>query len=277
MNRRSFWAGLTLLLMLPALAPLTANAGSQQGDVNSEFKKEFDQQQLFAFSKQVERAAAAQGAKVFLLARLGRASADLPKGIEFTHTGIAVYSMITTADGQSQPGYAIYNLYQQNQDPARSELVIDYPADFFAGASQLKAGIVIPDKALQQRLLAQIQAGGLKSLEVLHNDRYSTLANPFNSQFQNCTEFVLDVINAAIYQTRDIKQLKANSKAHFSGQKVNIGGFALTMAAWMMDDLSLADHDGKVTTATFSTIRQYLKNNELLKFEQILLPDTESE
>lgn len=269
MIRRSFRTGLNLLLLLPLMVSFIANAGSRQGEVNAEF----DQQQLFDFSKQVERVAAAQGARVFLLARLGRVSADLPKGIEFTHTGIAVYSMITTADGQSQPGYAIYNLYQQNDNPARSELVIDYPADFFAGASELKAGIIIPNKALQQRLLAQIEAGGLKSLEALHNARYSTLANPFNSQFQNCTEFVLDVINAAIYQTRDIKQLKANSQAHFSAQKVNVGGFALSMAAWMMDDLSLDDHEGDVTTATFTTIGQYLKDNDLLQFEQRVLPE----
>jgi hypothetical protein len=42
------------------------------------------------------------------------------------------------------------------------------------------------------------------------------LANPFNIQFQNCTEFTLDLINAAIYQTKDIAQLKANAKAYFT-------------------------------------------------------------
>ncbi|MCP4696531.1 MAG: DUF2145 domain-containing protein [Gammaproteobacteria bacterium] len=35
----------------------------------------------------------------------------------------------------------------------------------------------------------------------------------FSSRFQNCTEYVLDVLNAAIYQTNDIKQLKANASA----------------------------------------------------------------
>ena len=256
-----------LVLLASAFSSFNTIAGSRQGAVNPAF----DQQQLFDFSKKVERAAAKQGARVFLLGRVGRSSADLPEGIKYTHTGIAVYSLITIDDkytGSKQvPGYTIYNLYQNNENPAKSELVIDYPVNFFAGAHQLKAGIIIPTMALQKKLLALIATAGFKPL---HNPDYSLLANPYNSQFQNCTEFTLDIINAAIYQTDNIKQLKANSKAHFSAQKVKASGFKLKMADWFMKDLSLDDHQGKVQTATFTTIAQYLQDNDLLKFQGVV-------
>lgn len=256
---------LPMLLLVLLLTSFTTTAGSRREALNPQF----NQQQLFDFSKQVERTAANLGARVFLLARVGRASAQLPKGIEYSHTGIAVYSMITTAEGKKVPGYSIYNLYQNEQDPSKSELVTDYPVDFFAGAHQLKAGIVIPTMALQKKLLTLMASGDFNAL---HNPNYSLLANPFNSQFQNCTEFTLDLLNAAIYQTDDIKQLKANSKAHFTAQRVKQSGFKLAMAAWLMDDLSLKDHDKKVHTATFSTIARYLQDNDLVKTQLTVMP-----
>jgi hypothetical protein len=239
------------------------NAGSREGEVNAQL----DPEKLVDFSKLVERTAAKHGARVFLLGRVGRAAEDLPEGIAYTHTALAVYSMITIAEGKKVPGYAIYNLYQNSDNPSQSQLVIDFPVDFFAGAAQLKAGIAIPSIALQKRLLALIQSGDYQSL---HNTNYSVLANPDNSQFQNCTEFTLDVINSAIYQTDNVKQLKANAKAYFKAQPINESGLKLKMAAMFMDDLALSDHSSKVKTATFTTLVNYLAENDLLMQQETL-------
>ncbi len=255
----------TLLCLMFCLTITTATAGSREGEVNEQLNAE----QLIDFAKLVEKTAAKHGARVFLLGRVGRASDELPEGIEYTHTALAVYSMITTDEGKQVPGYAIYNLYQQNQALSQSELVIDYPANFFAGVSELKAGIAIPTAAVQKRLLALIDSG---EYQQLHNPSYSVLANPFNSQFQNCTEFTLDLINAAIYQTKDIKQLKANAKAYFKPQTLETSGLKLHMAALFMDDLTLDDHNSKVKTATYSSIVRYLAENDLLKHQQTLYP-----
>ncbi|MCJ8274630.1 MAG: DUF2145 domain-containing protein [Psychrosphaera sp.] len=243
----------------------TATAGSREGEVNPQLNVE----QLIDFAKLVEKTAAKQGARVFLLGRVGRASDEMPQGIEYTHTALAVYSMITTDEGKQVPGYAIYNLYQKNDALSQSELVIDYPVNFFAGAAELKAGIAIPTPAVQKRLLALIASG---EYQALHNPNYSILANPFNSQFQNCTEFTLDLLNAAIYQTKNIAQLKANAKAYFKPQQLEMSGLKLQMAAIFMDDLTLADHQSKVKTATFSSIVRYLAENNLLLHHQTLYP-----
>jgi len=80
-------------------------------------------------------------------------------------------------------------------DQTRSQLIQDTPADFFAGAQRLDAGIIIPDAQLQQKLLRVIASPTDRSL---HNANYSVLANPSNKRFQNCTEHTLDVMMAAI-------------------------------------------------------------------------------
>ncbi|MCP3672848.1 MAG: DUF2145 domain-containing protein [Gammaproteobacteria bacterium] len=212
------------------------------------------------FAKAVEQYAALKGARVFLIGRKGRADSELPKGINFTHTAIAVYSKIELADGKTAMGYAIHNLYQDEDNLKISSLVMDYPVDFFWPAFELKAGIIIPTPELQQRLLEAIATGVNKTV---HNQKYSILSNPFNDELQNCTEHTLDIINAAIYQTTDVSRLKANAKAHFKPQNIR-KTLKLAFGSLFMNDLTTRDHHGKIYTTTFTTIGQYLVQNKLV-------------
>jgi len=100
--------------------------------------------------------------------------------------------------------------------------------------------------------------------KAVHRPAYSLLANPFDDRYQNCTEYTLDVINAAIYQTTDYRQLKANTKAHFKGHRLKISGLKLLVGSILMDDVKTQDHSGKIVTATFNTIGDYLAGNHLL-------------
>lgn len=220
-----------------------------------------DPKHIVSFAKDVEKYAATKGARAFIIGRVGRPAKDLPKGIEFTHTAIALYSSIQLADGKTVNGYAIHNLYQNADAPDNSSLVVDYPVDFFWGVNELKAGIIIPTPELQQRLISIIASGKNKEL---HNSNYSVIANPFTNQFQNCTEHTLDVVNSAIYQTTVKDKLKINAKAYFSPQRVNTNPFKLMLGSMFMDDVSTKDHKGKVYTATFTTIAKYLKSNQLV-------------
>lgn len=222
---------------------------------------QFSVEEVDKFAKEVELFAAKEGARAFIIGRVGRPEKDLPKGIKFTHTAIAVYSSITLDSGEIVKGYAIHNLYQKEGQLNKSELVVDYPVDFFWGVNSLKAGIIIPTAELQQRILEVIANGKDKQL---HNENYSVIANPFNNTFQNCTEHTLNIVNSGIYQTTDIEQLKSNAKQHFKPQKVKASPFKLMLGNWFVDDVSTKDHSGKVYTTTFTTIGRYLKNNELL-------------
>ena len=246
------------IFLLIAFTFLSGNlvAGSQAGAENT-----LKPEEVVTFAKDVEKYAAAKGARAFIVARVGRPQKDLPKGIEFTHTAIAVYSDITLDTGEVVQGYAIHNLYQRSEAPEKSFLMTDYPVDFFWSSHDLKAGILIPTPEMQQRLIAVISEGQNK---LLHNERYSVLANPMNSQYQNCTEHTLDIINAAIYKTTDIARIKANTNAHFKPQRVKTGGFKLMLGEIFRDDITTDDHSGKIYTTTFLSIARYLKQYELL-------------
>jgi len=252
---------LSVLMILLGITA-TAEAGSM-ANAEPQFKAE----EIVSFAKKVEKTLAAKGARVFILSRVGRPTSDLPKGIHYTHTAIGVYSMIKTADGREVPGYAIYNLYQREKKPDVSDLIVDYPVDFFAGVYELKAGIVIPTPELQQRLLQVIASDTYKEL---HNPDYSVIANPYNSKFQNCTEHTLDVINAAIYQTADMKQIKSNTKAYFDAQNIHVSPFKLLAGAMFMPDVKTSDQKRGIRTSTYTTIAKYLDKYDLIQ-EQIVI------
>jgi hypothetical protein len=253
----------TLLL---ASTALTSHAGSSQAGDEIKFSPE----QIVSFAKKVERTMAAKGAYVAILARMGRPASELPEGMHFTHVAFAVYSEITTTDGRKVPGYAIYNLYQQNGHPDISDLVQDYPVDFFSGVAVLEAGIIIPSPELQQRLLDVIGSPAYKSL---HEPSYSLIANPYTVGKQNCTEHTLDVINAAIYQTDDINKIKANEKAYFEAQAVNVSPLKLALGSMFSAEVSTSDHNGKPVTATFETIGKYLQKYDAGSETIILTPN----
>lgn len=244
-----------LFLFVSGTSPVAA-AGFSDGLSKAGGEARYTPEQIIKFAKKVEKTMAAKGTHVAILARMGRPLADLPEGMHFTHVGFAIYSEITTSDGRKLPGYAMYNLYQNNDHPDTSELVQDFPVDFFAGAAELEAGVIIPSAELQRRLLEVIAS---PTYAALHDPHYSAIANPYTLGKQNCTEFVLDVINAAIYQTPSIKQIKASEKAYFLAQKVNINPLKLMLGALFSAEIATSDQDGTPVTATFETIGDYLK------------------
>jgi hypothetical protein len=218
----------------------------------------------------MERALAAKGARVAIVGRIGRPASEMPEGMKYTHIAFAVYSEITTGDGRHLHGYAMFNEYQNDKYPDTSSLVQDYPVDFFAGVAQLEVGVIIPSAELQTRLLEVIASPTYKAL---HDPRYSAIANPYTLGRQNCTEFVLDVINAAIYQTSDIKVIKANEKAFFVAQPVNVNPLKLMLGAMFSAEISTSDQPGPPVTATFERVGDYIRKYDLGSEVFTLAPD----
>jgi hypothetical protein len=258
-----------LLLMLGCAASAQATGFSSSSSQAGE-ALHYSAEQIIKFAKKVEQTMADKGAYVAILARMGRPRSELPEGMHFTHVAFAVYSEITTSDGRKIPGYAIHNLYQKEGQPDVSALVQDFPVDFFAGVAELEAGIIIPSAELQRRLLEVI---GSPIYSTLHEPHYSVIANPYTLGKQNCTEFVLDVTNAAIYQTDDIGKIKANEKAYFVGQKVNVNPFKLMLGSMFSKEVSTSDHRGETITATFETIGKYLEKYDEGAEVLTIMPD----
>ncbi|MPW29900.1 DUF2145 domain-containing protein [Agarivorans sp. B2Z047] len=252
-------------LIIAAVFTVTS-VGSYAGSAPAEDAKH-QPEAIAKFSKEVEKYAAKHRANVFIIGRVGRPQEDLPKGVQFTHTALAVYSNITLDSGETTKGYAIYNLYQNQGDLGHSSLVTDYPVDFFWGAHSLKAGIIIPNKEVQAGLLALVNNGGN---HVVHNPNYSVLANPFDGQFQNCTEHTLDMLNASIFDTTDREELKWLAKSDFNPQPIKVNRFKLFMGGLFLDEVTTKDHDGTPQTATFTSIARYLDEKQLLEHSVVL-------
>ena len=102
------------------------------------------------------------------------------------------------------------------------------------------------------------------------------LANPFRTDYQNCTGFVLDVVFAAIYRTGDPRRIKTNIAAYFEPQPIRVDGLKLAMADATMADVSTDDHTGPIATATFESIARFLVNNGIAKeaFSFVVEPTT---
>jgi hypothetical protein len=232
-------------------------------------EQQFNADELVGFAKKVEKTLAAKGVRVFFASRVGRPKSELPPGFNYTHMGIGVYSIITTEDGRQIPGYTMYNLYQKNDKPDQSHLVQDYPVDFYNGVFELRTGIVIPKPELQRRILEVINSQTYKDL---HNPKYSAISNPYNRQYQNCTEHTLDVINAAIYKTADISTIKANNKKYFDRQPVKVGPFKMLFGSMFAEDITMNDHDDNIATATYTSIADYLEKYDLVQERFEILP-----
>ncbi|WP_298840209.1 DUF2145 domain-containing protein [uncultured Roseobacter sp.] len=243
------------MIMLMAMLPTLTRAGSTQ-DTNPMLNAG----EVAAFSTDVQNVLAARGAHVAIVGRVGRDPETLPEGIRYTHVAYWVYSQMLRDDGTTYKGYRVYNLYQQGDDGRTSRLIQDSPEDFFAGVYELDAGIIIPDKRLQKKLLNVIAS---PTYAQLHNPSYSVLANPTTAQFQNCTEHTLDVLMASLYDTTSTTLIKANIAAYFDPQPIKIGGIKRILAPAASPALTTVDHSGTVATATFSSIARFMREHDL--------------
>jgi hypothetical protein len=95
------WFGVAVLgVALGFVAPeVAAQSFSGAGGTASEAPR-FAPEKIVAFAKKVEKTIAARGARVALVARIGRPPGEMPPGMRYTHVGFAVYSQITMKDGR---------------------------------------------------------------------------------------------------------------------------------------------------------------------------------
>lgn len=244
-----------LTLLLPIAGTGAAHAGSSQAQAPSHPIGE-----VRGFASKVEQQLAAKGAYVAIVARVGRDPKDLPKGIEYTHTALWVLSDITEADGSLRRGYRVWNLYQRSNDLSVSELIQDSPTDFFAGTKRLRTKVIVPKPKMQARLLEVISNG---TFAKLHNPNYSVLANPTNNLYQNCTEHLLNVVMAALYQTDNMAQIKANTAAYFDAQRVHLSPLKRALGPVFTSGVTMKDHAGPIKTTTFGSISRFMSKYDL--------------
>lgn len=253
-------AGLATLFL--TAAPTAAAFDSSENTVSGRFTPE----ETASFSKEIETALAARGARVAMVFRAGRPRDKLPDGFNYTHGAFWVYQPSLAPDGREVMGYSVYNLYSGDGEAlpkSRSHLVQDFPFDFVAGSQEDDIAVIVPAPEVQKRLYAIIAS---PTYEALHIPEYTLIANPADPRYQNCTEFLLDVLAAAVWQTDDYAQIKVNLGAYFEPAVVRDASGLKRFFAPMADPrLRSDDHKGRVRTATFETIAAFMETHGYLR------------
>ena len=99
------------------------------------------------------------------------------------------------------------------------------------------------------------------------------LANPSNQRSQNCTEHTHDVMMAALYNTTDQAQIKANIGAHFDPLTIKVGSLKRAFASLASAALTTSDHGATVGTATFGAITRFKEEYDLSHTIYSITPD----
>jgi len=242
------------LFIVTAVTPARADSDARPVD-------HFTLQQAADYSKQVERELAERGAYIALVFRSGRNRNDLPDGVRYTHGAFWIYGPVTEADGSQGHGYAVYNLYHGQTDPTTSYLAQDWPLDFMRGDAIGEVGVIIPSEEMQIRLLDVVASD---QYDALHQADYSLLSNPADLRYQNCTEFLLDVVAAGAWLTDDRARIKINLDAYFPPTQLRLGWWERLTAGWFDPRIRLDDQgNGPVNIASFSSISDFMLTFDL--------------
>lgn len=222
------------------------------------------------FSKAIERDLAANGARLAMVFRSGQARSELPDQIRYTHGAFWVYQDIRRADGSLMKGYAVYNLYHgdgESRPKTVSYLKQDFPLDFTLGAKADDVGVIIPEKELQRRIINAIADG---TYEAMHVADYSLVSNAADPKYQNCNEFLLDVIAASVWETRDYLQIKANLEVWFEPTVIKAGLLKRLVAPMIDERIRLGDQSRRVETVSFESLVEFLDSYELMEESYVL-------
>ena len=106
--------------------------------------------------------------------------------------------------------------------------------------------------------------------QAVHNPAYSLVANPWSRKYQNCNNFMLNVIGAAIWQTSDPLQITANLKAHYEPTVVKTNAVMRLFGPIADQRLRTDDQDGTVRTATYESMAEFMRENKLLQEAYVL-------
>jgi hypothetical protein len=198
--------------------------------------------QVSALAEKIALRLDAHQADIALIARSGQPRENLPAGIRYTHTAF----LLKTAQG-----WVTYNLLQDYEGADRSHLAIESLADFLKESYVTDVGLTLFKPEFAQKLEAFIQSPAYAQL---HNPEYSLISNPFTPQFQNCTEFVLDVLYQTRFPELTLPQLKAKELAQFSPMKVQISWWEKYLAGLFREEVRIRDHSGDVYTTTYTSL-----------------------
>lgn len=217
----------------------------------------FERSLLETYGDQIIADLVRKDVQLAIISRAGQPRKQLPPGIDYTHSAFWVYSPVTDADGTETPGYAVYNLYHNEDNRLISRLETDAAADFLKLTREHDVGVIIPNIATQNMLIDYIQSPRYADM---HQTHYSLISNPLDPRFQNCNEFMLDAMAAAFVKTQDRAVVKASFQDTLETATIKASIIRRTLGPRIDERLIMADQDTVIKTTTRQTLAKFLKS-----------------
>lgn len=227
----------------------------------------FERALLEDYGDQIIADLAREDVKLAIISRSGQPREDLPDGINYTHSAFWVYDSDANSNGGTSPQYAVYNLYHNDVNRLKSRLETDTPADFLKLTREHDVGILIPDTKTQAQLISMINSVRYKKL---HHEDYSLISNPFDLRYQNCNEFMLDVLAATIWGVQERGDIKARLKTVLTPSEIEASPIRKVLGPRIDERLIMSDHDEIIQTTTRQTLKQFLDSQDRLSKAYIL-------
>lgn len=198
------------------------------------------QHRLLRFAAVVRETLAASGARAALISRSGT---DLSRfGLRYSHAAIAL------ADGLDSP-WAVRQLYYACAE-GRPRLFDQGLAGFVAGSDDVDQGylslLLLPDDAA--RALAAAALDKPLALGLL-NARYSANAYPFSTEFQNCNQWVAELLAASVTGQRTREDAQAWLKREGYAPVPVKASVLLMLAGHFVPWLQFRDHPAEQLNA----------------------------
>lgn len=165
-------------------------------DSNSEFVDVFFLWEMVDFFKQIEQEFVLCGVYVVMVFWIGWDCFELFGDICYIYGVFWVYVLVLILGGGIQYGYVVYNFYYEIDLVILFGLYQDWLLDFMCGDIVGQVGVIIFNWEMQNCIFDVIV---LFYFEVLYNFDYFLLFNLADGCFQNCMEFMFDVVFLVIW------------------------------------------------------------------------------
>ena len=224
----------------------------------------FERELLETYGEKIIADLISKDVKLAIVSRAGQPRKDLPPGINYTHSAFWLYA---PSENAAAPQYAVYNLYHNEDNRLISRLETDTAADFLRLTREHDVGVIIPSETTQNSLIAYIKS---ERYTDMHEVNYSLISNPLDARFQNCNEFMLDVMGAALWGTRERSEVKTTLKAMLKPAMIKTSWLRRTLGPRIDERLILEDQSKVIQTTTRETLAQFLDSTGQLSQTYIL-------
>jgi len=222
-------------------------------------------QQGLALAERTVKRLDASGARVVVLARAGQ---DLREhGLRYSHLGLAYKDV---------DGWRV--LHKLNEcGTERAAIYLQGVGDFFLDTPfELVAGVVVPEPALQERLLVALKEA--RGRAYLHTRAYSMVAYPWATRYQQSNQWAIEFIASAIGS--DVRDRSAAQRwlrvSGYQPTELHLSMLTRLGARMTMANVAFDDHpnelrfSSRIRTVTVDSVFAWLQRSGLAREEWVV-------